>query len=339
MPLVPSLRERIVYLYRNAGPAPMIDLLAAWGFRVGMVAFRVGLFDALSDGPASSDEIAQRTELDPRGSALLLDSLECLGWVKRRRDGRYRATRMTRRWAPVMAGGVPYFEKIVFDDFSHLERMLFDGNGRHDHWDQADWDLFQAGQLSLAKMNVAEVVRRVDIPRPAERLLDLGGGHGLYSAELCRRYPTLHAVVFDQPEMAPVVQNLAKSAGLTDRLEFRGGNFFTDPCDDGYQAVLLFNVLHAKTRDECRQLIERAHAALVPGGIVVVLDQFPERGWSPVARAFGSLMALSMFNNVGNETYTSTEITDWLREAGFDRTRFRQLHRAPGNALLTGRKA
>jgi tRNA A22 N-methylase len=38
------------------------------------------------------------------------------------------------------------------------------------------------------------------VPRGARDLLDIGGSHGYYSVALCRRHPTLRAVILDLPQ-------------------------------------------------------------------------------------------------------------------------------------------
>jgi hypothetical protein len=42
-----------------------------------------------------------------------------------------------------------------------------------------------------------EVLRVIQVPRTARRLLDVGSSHSLYSVELCRIHPNLTAKVPD----------------------------------------------------------------------------------------------------------------------------------------------
>ena len=59
--------------------------------------------------------------------------------------------------------------------------------------------LAQDGSMSLASFIAKEVAQKVRLPDGARRLLDLGGGHGLYSVEFCLKYRELSAIVFDLP--------------------------------------------------------------------------------------------------------------------------------------------
>jgi protein-L-isoaspartate O-methyltransferase len=46
------------------------------------------------------------------------------------------------------------------------------------------WRRYISGQLDLARLIAAEVVRKLQLPGDPRSLLDIGGGHGWYSAQL-----------------------------------------------------------------------------------------------------------------------------------------------------------
>jgi len=62
----------------------------------------------------------------------------------------------------------------------------------------------------------AEVARRLALLGRAPSLLDVAGGHGWYSAELCRRHPGLRATVLDLPGSAAIGREIIATAGLSD---------------------------------------------------------------------------------------------------------------------------
>ncbi|MCP4830206.1 MAG: methyltransferase, partial [Proteobacteria bacterium] len=49
------------------------------------------------------------------------------------------------------------------------------------------------------------------------RLLDLGGGTGIYSYALLENTPTLNAIVFDRPEVLKVAEEMAQDYDIQDR--------------------------------------------------------------------------------------------------------------------------
>jgi hypothetical protein len=117
MPIVPNVIERLVFKLKLA-PAPILDFLGAQAFRVFAAAHRLGVFDALAGGPATAAQVAHRIQADERGTTLLLQALEAVGYVKQK-NGSYAVTAMTARWLPVLGVGIPWFETMA-DRFSDL---------------------------------------------------------------------------------------------------------------------------------------------------------------------------------------------------------------------------
>ena len=127
-----------------------------------------------------------------------------------------------------------------------------------------DWSIFQNGMIAFARLSVHEVVAKAAVPRGARRLLDLGGGHGLYGAELARAHGGLHAVVFDDPAAEPAARRTIAELELADRVEFRGGDFWHDDIGTGFDVVFLGNVVHGYLPDENPKLFEIVRQALRP---------------------------------------------------------------------------
>ncbi|GAA0368915.1 MULTISPECIES: methyltransferase [Micromonospora] len=336
--------ERSLAGAENAVPAFMFDMLSAWGFRAVTLAFRTGVLAALADEELTAEQVADRAGLDPRGTAFLLDCLDCLGYVSQVGD-RYAATDTTNELLPMISMGIPYFEKIVFTDWANLESRLrgdltlaFEPEQpRTPRWLAKEWRVFQDGMVALTNMNIDEVLERIPVPDPAGHLLDLGGGYGLYSIAICRRHPQLRATIFEIPEMQRLANRAIVENDMADRIDFRAGDFFTDDLGSTSMA-LLFNVIHSKSHRQNRELVARTAAALQPGGLLVLLDQFPAPELGPIGRSFGAMMALSMFNSVGQQTYPLDEVRDWLTAAGLVDVEFHAVRSAPGNGLFLARK-
>lgn len=171
-------------------------------------AIELGVFESLNDGPLSGAAIAQCIGADKQGTALLLEALEALGYVKHK-NGRYGNTPMTVKWllrkSPAsLASGIPFYESMVFDRWRNLAESIRRGRPVLPGYDWLDqhpgaWRTYQEGMTAVARMAADEVVAKVALPRTAQRLVDVAGGHGLYSIKFCRRYPHLSATVFDFP--------------------------------------------------------------------------------------------------------------------------------------------
>jgi 3-hydroxy-5-methyl-1-naphthoate 3-O-methyltransferase len=344
MPIIPSAREGRLTRSQDAAPAFMLDFLSAWGFRALVTAFRVGVFDALEGGPKTPAELADCLHLDPKGTVFLLGALDSLGYVCLR-DQRYENTVLTSSLAPMVAEGIPYFEQVVFKDWAMLEKRLRQETDLP--WDIDEprpplfllkqWRVFQSGMVALANMNIDEVMQKIPVLPSYRHVLDLGGGHGLYSIALCREHQQLDATVFEVPAMERIANQTIAQHHMQDRVNFRSGDFFTD--DLGASSMtLLFNVIHSKSESQNLKLVERVVGSLEPGGLVVLLDQFADPRLGSIGRAFGALMALSMFLNVGQQTYGLGQVRDWFRDAGLVKVKICPIKSAPGNALILGQK-
>src|SRR5207237_8447575 len=88
-------------------------------------------------------------------------------------------------------------------------------------------DLYHRGMRALAGAAGREVARRVPVPRGARKMADLGGSHGHFAAEICRRHPGLFAEVFDLPEAIQAAAPLLAAEGLGERLVHRAGDATT----------------------------------------------------------------------------------------------------------------
>ena len=341
MPVVLNFIERLVVLGLNQGPAPMLDFFGALAFRAFCAGVRLGVFDVLRSGPLTAAEVARRIEADERGTTLLLQALEALGYVKER-QGRYANTAMTTRWLPILAEGVAHFESEV-GQWVHLEDSIRAGKPTVNWYERLAqepqrWPEYQAGMLAVARITADEIAAKVKLPPSARRLLDVGGGHGFHSIRICRRYPRLSATVFDLPQALAAARRLIAAEEVGDRVSVQEGDYWEDDLGEDYDAALVFNVLLEHSPGQNTELLRRVARALNPGGVVVILDLLRGRLMGSAARAVASLEGLSVFVGTGGQAYAFDDVAGWLRVAGFARPRRIGLLRSPGLGLAVATK-
>ena len=114
---------------------------------------------------------------------------------------------------------------------------------------------------------VQEAVKLIDLAGRA-RLLDVGGGHGLYSIFFAQKYPDLHATVLDLPQVIDVARENIKRHDASARVTAVAGDYRTFESDRTFDAVFMSNV--SPSREELRLLLMKAHALLDEEGIVLV---------------------------------------------------------------------
>jgi len=146
----------------------------------------------------------------------------------------------------------------------------------------------------------------------ANRVMDLGGGSGVLSMALARRFPEIAFTVVDIPTVCAAGREIAIEHALDDRITYHPANFLSDELPSGFDVVLECDVnvygedFFSKVRD-----------SLDPGGRFLVVDQFaPAEGVAPPPRldwAFaGSLIR-------ADYAFPSAfRIRDQLGKAGFE---------------------
>lgn len=298
---------------------------------------RTGITARLAQQPSTAAELASDLGLDPVPTRLLLDCLRSGGHVTVR-GGRYQLSRSSRRWldpesalsvAQYVAGTSDYW-----DWWSALEDVTRSGqpSGHHDA-PPGDpyWRRYICGQLELARLSADEVAKKLGLPVDSRSLLDVGGGHGWYSAQLCRRHPRLTATVLDLPGSVAIGREIIARAGMTDRVQHRDGDATTDDLGGGYDAVLCFNLLHHLSVEQTVALFARIHEALAPGGTLAVMDAFAEPGHRSSAQA--NALGLFMYLSSGSQVHSPDRLHGWLRDAGFGKPRRIRILRIPGQAM------
>ncbi|HEX2091248.1 MAG TPA: methyltransferase [Longimicrobiaceae bacterium] len=329
MPLKLPEAEHQKLFETNEAPAPLLDLLSAYGFRMLSTAVRLGVFEVLREGPLIAAEAAGRLGVDPRGLELLLRPLATSGYLERDGEG-YANTPMTEKWLLAdsrdsMVEMVAFHDTLQVHLWGDLEKSVRAGEPPRDYyrWLREHPDTlrrFQELLGGLARTWGDKIAELSALPESSRRLLDLGGGHGLYTAAFLRRYPGLRATVFDLPEALEVGRENAVETGLEDRICFQGGDLLRDDFGGGYDVVLLASTVHCFLPEQNAHLVRRVRDALNPGGRVVIVEQLSETrpGDTLLRRAFLQTFSINLFHLMGAQLYSQETIAEWLADGGFE---------------------
>jgi SAM-dependent methyltransferase len=335
----------VEWLALRAGLVPTAAA-EAWGGMgtsgVLVAAVRTGITARLAEGQSTADTLSADLGLDPLPTRLLLNCLRSAGHITER-SGRYELSRRTRRWldpaSPLSVAGYVAGTADYWPWWQGLEQATRSGTSTGSHTAPPGdpyWHRYITGQLELARLSADEVAKKLPLPGRPRTLLDIGGGHGWYSACLCRRHPRLTATVLDLPGSTAVGQEIIAAAGLSDRVRFQDGDATTADLGNGYDAVLCFNLVHHLTPEQTAGLFRRAREALKPGGTLAVLDVFADPGRHA---AHADLLALFVYLSSGAQVHSSAQLADWLRDAGFGRPRKIRILRIPGLTLRVARRS
>jgi SAM-dependent methyltransferase len=155
----------------------------------------------------------------------------------------------------------------------------------------SDWNLYQRA-CTWAGFSVAEVARRIPVPRHARTLLDIGGGHGRFAIALCERQPQVCATILDLPDAVRHAAPLVAGYDLSDCITHRVGDALTDDLgEDMYDIVIINNLVHHFEEEANRALTRRVAQALRLGGVMAIGGVIPSSSTrQPNRRADCSLL-------------------------------------------------
>jgi SAM-dependent methyltransferase len=290
-----------------------------------VAAIELGVFDALEQtGPVTSDELAARLDVSPPHLRSLLDSIVVLGLLEQVRE-RYALNDTAERY--LTTAGVASMAELVavapgpLENWTHLADTVRAGRPATPIEDDAAafYGPLVRATFPTQRRVAMFTARMIGFARApgAPRLLDLGAGGAPWSIAFLEANPHATAVVNDLPAVLDVATTKIAEAGLAERCELRPGDFrLLDLEPDAYDVVVLGHVCRTEGIEGAPELIRRAHAALAPGGRLVLADYFPDDDRK--ANPFGVLMGTTMMASTERGlTFTHRQYDEWLRATGF----------------------
>lgn len=333
-----NLLERLANWF-NLAPLPIAHVFfGMMSSRTMMAGVKLGVYAALAEGPATAEALAERLKLSPEGTRVLLEGLVSCEVVKRKRD-RYLLDERARRWldprSPQYIGGFIEFNYAQWAWWSQLEDTVRTGQpvDIHDFApDDPRWKDYIHAMHQLARLAAPEVASAIPLPRGARHLLDLGGAHGWFAAELCAKHRGLKATVVDLEGSARVGREIIAAAGLSHVVTHREGDILTAELGGPYDAALLFQVMHHLSPAQNVALLRRVRTALAPKGTLAVLEYL--RGEMEAEPNASALIGLHYFLTSKAAAYTPAEVEGFLGDAGFKIVKTQPIRRLPLQTLL-----
>lgn len=308
-------------------PRAVLDLIEAFRRSKTMfTAVRMGVFDRLRKAPARAAEMAAEFSANEDATERLLDACAALGLLEKA-DGLYRNLPVAEHYlcsgSPhTMHGYIVYSDEALYPMWSHLEDAVREGTPR---WSQtfgigdaifsgffrneAAMRDFLRGMHGFGMLTSPKVVEAFDLTR-FRTIVDLGGATGHLAMAACDRYPAMRGVVFDLPSVVAMV------GAPHDRVEFRGGDFFTDELPEG-DLYAMGRILHDWNEEKIHRLLTRIFARLPVGGALLVAEKLLEEdGVGPVP---ANMQSLNMLVVTEGRERSLGQYTQLLERAGFTR--------------------
>jgi hypothetical protein len=306
------------------------------------VAAKFALADLIAGGPKSIEELADATHTHGPSMARLLRALTSLGIFAEDTTGRYRQTALSDTlrsdhpesirptammlgahfvWRPsgaleeAVRTGQPSFERVYGAPF-------FEYLGGHSE----DAAIFNAA-MSSSPDHLATIIGAVDFSK-FERIVDVGGGHGLLLAGILSANPRLRGVLYDLPGVVAGA-SAVRQGPISQRCEIIGGDFF-EGVPAGGDAYILKGIIHDWNDETASKILKNCRRAIRPGGTLLLAEAVLTPSTDP-SRA---LMDMLMMVLTSGRERTESEFRSLLQEAGFSML---QVIQAPGVSMIESR--
>jgi SAM-dependent methyltransferase len=347
MPIQPNLLERVAFQNLNLAPGIMLDVAGAMAYQAVSTAVQLQLFNGLADGPSTPAELAVRLDAQERGLAPLLGALAAIGYVDEK-DGRYANSKMTQKWlldndALDIDSLLTYWDAAFRDLWHYAPEVIRSGERPCDFysWLESTPGLahsFQQALIVPAYDVGPDIAKKLALPDGPTRLLDVGGGHGMYSVVICQAYPELQATILDsRSALVTASTNVAKH-NLSGRITLQEGDLWAVDWGQDYDAILLFNMVHHFDGETNLKLLKKTAAALKPGGKAAILDQIEGRVSGSAANAFIRLLALQLYVFADGRIHSHEDMEAALTKAGLKDIQSHKLTKLPGTSLMIAAK-
>ena len=324
MPLHPLLDEPVsdpLPLFRYRDGIAAVDLLGA-------AIAHLDFFTWLADHPSTPGAVCAHFGIHARPADVMLTLFNAMGLVTQSGGVFHLTLRAREHLAATSPWNLaPYFASMK-DRPQTLDMLKVLRTGKPANWGSYDaqaWAQAMERPDFAASFTAAMDCRGVLLgPAMAKRLdlagrkalLDVAGGSGIYACAVVARHPHLRAAVMEKPPVDRIARECIEKQSCAGKVEVITQDMFTGAWPGGFDVHLISNVLHDWDEPTVRDLLEKSHAALPTGGLLLIHDAFinaDKTGPLHIAEYSALLMQITE-----GKCYSLREMRGCLGSTGFE---------------------
>ncbi|MBE6511696.1 MAG: hypothetical protein E7Z75_00895 [Methanobrevibacter olleyae] len=261
-------------IYENLVQIPYLSIYT----KVLFSALELKLFDYLKEAKTSK-EISDELKFHHQNTELFLNGLYSLGLLKKE-DDKFQNMEETNRY---LISSSPYFfgdflraSTNINDpkDFDFVEMIKYGPNiGAIENDELSFEDMFQDmkdSQSAIRSTEIVEIVRKLKEYSSIKKILDLGCGAGLMGLSIVSSRDDISGVLFDKPEMGPLINQCVEEKNLGNRVEVKLGDFLEDDIGNGYDFVLSVGTFFF-AKFMMATFLEKIYDSLNNGGVFMTI--------------------------------------------------------------------
>jgi SAM-dependent methyltransferase len=271
----------------DADRAALIRLIN--GFQISQaihVAVTLRLADHLALGAKTAAELAALSDAHTGALHRLLRALASIGVFRESEHGRFELTAAGALLRNDIVGTqAPWAELIgqthVWQAWGNLLHAVRTGSTAFDHVHGCSvWEyrashpesnvVFDRAMASGTARYAEAVIGAYDFGR-FRRIVDIGGGDGMFLQKILSAHPHVHGTLLDQPHVAARAKSRFAASKYASRFTAVGGDFFVS-VPEGRDGYLLKWILHDWDDDACIRIMRSCRRAMKPDGRLLVVE-------------------------------------------------------------------
>ena len=308
----------------------LFDVCAGFVYSQVLFAFiETPLLRELSRGPAFAEDLASAADLPLDRMERLLQATCAIGLTDTLHNNMYclglRGAALIEN--PGVIGMIKH-HALLYEDLADPVSLLRDPNlptQTANFWTYLGVDreikmsaknTIEYSQLMAASQTmISEIIcASVDFSQ-YRKILDVGGGLGIFAKHVADSAPRTNVTVFDLPQVVEAIEHARETKEKITRIEAIGGDFFKDTVPTDYDLITLVRVLYDHSDENVDQLLRNIHESLKPNGTLLIAEPFASPGAADrTADAYFNMYLLAM--RAGN-VRSFCRHAELLRAAGF----------------------
>ena len=301
-------------------------------------ALELKIFDFLST-PKTAEEISLELATDPVNTGHLLNVLTAMGCTSKTEDKFQNTPSAESCWKstgdtslrqsflfmsgwcdPMLNGGMLELIKNGAPANDYTEEI-----GNPEIWKKAAYASLNITRCSRAQAMADTVKQLPEFPN-FKKILDLGAGPGIIGIAITLAHPNTECVLFDQPEVCDVANEVIADYSLQNRVSVMRGNYMTDSIGSGYDFIIANFTLNF-FKNNLEPIFQKIYSALNPGGIFLVSSDGMEPTRTGPIETVTSWFPTCLQGS--DMSFTKGEIAAEMLKTGFTSTARHTLEKIP----------
>lgn len=302
-----------------------------WTSQAIYAAAKLGIADLLVDNPQTAAQLAAATDTNAGALYRVLRALASIGIFEENEQQEFTLTPMaeflrsdvpgSKRALAMMSGDeqfqcwseIMYSVKTGKTSFDKVfGQPIFEYLSQHEDKGQ----IFDQAMMGIHGRETGEIMQAYDFSG-IQTLVDVGGGNGSNITHILQQYPEMQGILFDLSHVVERAQPHIEAAGLSERCEIVGGNFF-EAVPGNADAWFMRHIIHDWDDEKSLTILKNCHTAMPADAKLLVVESVIPAGNEPFA---GKFLDLVMLMIPGGKERMAEEYRSLFAEAGFELTR------------------